>query len=36
MVDDPVGDPRAYPSLPSYRVRADLLGTLADWLARTL
>ncbi len=36
LVEDPSGDPRGYTRLPSYRVRADLLGALADWLARTL
>ncbi len=36
MLDDPIGDVRGYDTLPSYRVRADLLGVLADWLVRTL
>lgn len=36
MVDDPSGDPRGYMRLPSYEVRRDLLGVLADWVARTL
>ena len=36
MVEDPSGNPLAYPSLPGYHVRPDLLGTLADWLATTL
>jgi alpha-beta hydrolase superfamily lysophospholipase len=36
MVEDATGDLRRYRDLPSYRVRKDLLGTLADWLAQTL
>jgi alpha-beta hydrolase superfamily lysophospholipase len=36
MLDDGSGDPRGYGALPSYRVRRDLLGEIADWLARTL
>ena len=36
LVEDPSGDPRGYARLPHYEVRADLLGALADWLARTL
>jgi dipeptidyl aminopeptidase/acylaminoacyl peptidase len=36
MVDDPTGDIRGYGALRSYEVRKDLLGALADWLARTL
>jgi uncharacterized protein len=36
MVEDPTGDLRHYRNLPSYRVRKDLLGMLADWLAKTL
>jgi dipeptidyl aminopeptidase/acylaminoacyl peptidase len=36
LVEDPSGDPRSYTRLPSYEVRSDLLGVLADWLARTL
>jgi hypothetical protein len=36
MVDDPSGNPLRYPALPSFEVRTDLRGTLADWLARTL
>ena len=36
LVDDPSGDPRGYTRLPSYAVRRDLLGALADWVARTL
>jgi uncharacterized protein len=36
MLDDPSGSPRGYATLPSMRVRRDLLGALADWLARTL
>jgi fermentation-respiration switch protein FrsA (DUF1100 family) len=36
MVDDPSGNPLAYPSLPGYHVRSDLLGALADWLAAAL
>jgi dienelactone hydrolase len=36
MVDDPTGDLRGYTTLPSYRVRKDLLGALVDWLVRTL
>ena len=36
LVDDPSGNPLTYASLTSFHVRKDLLGTLADWLARTL
>ena len=36
LVEDPSGDPRGYTRLPGYAVRSDLLGALADWLARTL
>ncbi len=36
MLEDPTGDLRGYARLPDYRVRRDLLGVLADWLARTL
>jgi alpha-beta hydrolase superfamily lysophospholipase len=36
MVEDPSGSPLRYPSLPSFEVRQDLRGVLADWLARTL
>jgi uncharacterized protein len=34
LVDDPSGNPLAYTSLPSFHVRKDLLGEVADWLAR--
>lgn len=36
MLDDPSGDSGGYGKLPSYAVRRDFLGILADWLARTL
>jgi dienelactone hydrolase len=36
MLDDPRGDVRGYGSLANLHVRRDLLGVLADWLARTL
>jgi alpha-beta hydrolase superfamily lysophospholipase len=36
LVDDASGNPLGYTTLPSYEVRRDLLGVLADWLARTL
>jgi dienelactone hydrolase len=36
MLDDPRGDVRGYGALTNLRVRRDLLGVLADWLARTL
>jgi alpha-beta hydrolase superfamily lysophospholipase len=36
MLDDPSGDPSAYRTLKSYRVRRDFLGALADWLAHEL
>lgn len=36
MLDDPAGDPSGYGKLPSYAVRRDFLGVLADWLASTL
>jgi hypothetical protein len=36
MLEDPSGNPLRYQALPSFHVRSDLRGTLADWLARTL
>jgi alpha-beta hydrolase superfamily lysophospholipase len=36
MVEDASGNPMGYQSLSSFRVRNDLRGALADWLARTL
>ncbi len=36
LVDDPSGNPTGYTKLPSHAVRKDLLGALADWLAKTL
>ncbi|MBX6363163.1 MAG: alpha/beta fold hydrolase [Gemmatimonadetes bacterium] len=33
---DPSGDPRGYAALPSHRIDAEVLGTLADWLAARL
>jgi alpha-beta hydrolase superfamily lysophospholipase len=36
MLDDATGNPVYYRSLASFRVRNDLRGALADWLARTL
>jgi hypothetical protein len=36
LVDDLSGNPMGYTKLPSYTVRKDLLGVLADWLAKTL
>jgi alpha-beta hydrolase superfamily lysophospholipase len=33
---DPIGNPSGYASLPSKNVRADVLGTIADWLATRL
>jgi len=36
MLDDPSGDPRGYATLPTKTLRRDMLGVLADWLARTL
>jgi dipeptidyl aminopeptidase/acylaminoacyl peptidase len=36
MLEDPSGNPLRYQALPSFHVRNDLRGTLADWLARTL
>jgi dipeptidyl aminopeptidase/acylaminoacyl peptidase len=36
LVDDPSGNPMGYTKLPSHAVRKDLLGVLADWLAKTL
>ena len=36
MLDDPSGDKGGYGKLPSYAVRRDFLGVLADWLASTL
>jgi alpha-beta hydrolase superfamily lysophospholipase len=36
LVEDPSGNPIGYTKLPSHAVRKDLLGAVADWLARTL
>lgn len=36
LLADPVGAPAGYAALPETKVRRELLGTLADWLARTL
>jgi dienelactone hydrolase len=36
MLDDPNGDVRGYGALTNLHVRRDLLGVLADWLAKTL
>jgi hypothetical protein len=36
MLDDPSGDPRGYATLSTKTLRRDMLGALADWLARTL
>jgi dienelactone hydrolase len=36
MLEDPSGNPLRYQFLPSFHVRGDLRGALADWLARTL
>jgi uncharacterized protein len=36
LIDDPSGNPMGYTKLPSHAVRKDLLGALADWLAKTL
>ena len=36
MLDDPSSDVRRYGALTNLRVRRDLLGVLADSLARTL
>jgi hypothetical protein len=36
MLDDASGDVRGYGALVNLRVRRDLLGVLADWLATTL
>jgi len=33
---DPVGHPSGYQRLPSNRVDGEVLGTLADWIVRTL
>jgi hypothetical protein len=33
---DPSGDPTGYAALPSKRVRPEVLGALADWLAARL
>jgi len=33
---DPIGNPSGYGRLPSKTVRADVLGTIADWLAQRL
>ncbi|MEP6618281.1 MAG: alpha/beta fold hydrolase [bacterium] len=35
MLEDASGDSRGYASLPSYRVRRDFLGVVAEWIART-
>jgi dipeptidyl aminopeptidase/acylaminoacyl peptidase len=36
LVEDPSGNPIGYTKLPSHAVRKDLLGAVADWLAKTL
>ena len=36
FLPDPSGDPRGYGTLPDRRVRREVLGTLADWLAAVL
>ena len=36
FVADPSGDPMGYAALPSVEVRRDVLGAVADWLARRL
>ncbi|MDB4914617.1 MAG: hypothetical protein JWM95_2261 [Gemmatimonadetes bacterium] len=36
MLEDASGNPKGYDKLPSYAVRRDFLGVLADWLASTL
>jgi dienelactone hydrolase len=36
MLEDPSGSPRGYATLPSMRVRRDMLGALAAWVVRTL
>lgn len=36
LLDDASGDPKGYEALASHAVRRDLLGVLADWLARIL
>lgn len=36
MLEDPSGDFSGYGRLPSYRIRRDFLGALADWLALEL
>ncbi|CAN5898117.1 hypothetical protein BH11GEM2_BH11GEM2_02230 [soil metagenome] len=36
MLEDPSGDFMGYGRLPSYRVRRDFLGVMADWLVRRL
>lgn len=36
LLADPVGAPAGYADLPDSKVRRELLGTLANWLTRTL
>ena len=36
MLEDPSGSPRGYATLPSMRVRRDMLGVLSDWVVRAL
>lgn len=36
MLEDSSGNSQGYRTLTSYRVRRDLLGVMADWLARIL
>jgi hypothetical protein len=36
MLEDPSGSPRGYATLPSVRVRRDMLGALVDWVVRML
>lgn len=36
FLQDPTGDPRGYADLPNHKIGPDVLGTLADWMARQL
>jgi len=36
LLDDPSGAPQGYGRLANVRVRAEVLGTVADWLVQTL
>jgi hypothetical protein len=36
LIEDPDGSPANYSQLPHRAIRADILGTVLDWLRRRL